>query len=140
MEFDELDIFLRRNEDWNEELSNPATQLPAVPIGVPGAYLPSETKPVPSTSPAPAKEKYKGDRGTNTGDSLSKHGSPDIEVSDQKLVSGIKELSMDDTNNPIESPVHHTEAQPQTGSTQSEVEGGLSPGERNDTNRSVSAA
>ncbi|KAJ3550277.1 hypothetical protein NMY22_g558 [Coprinellus aureogranulatus] len=43
VEFDELNQFLKRNEEWDEDLEPPS--LPAQPIGVPGAQTPMEMTP-----------------------------------------------------------------------------------------------
>ncbi|EKM61144.1 uncharacterized protein PHACADRAFT_190285 [Phanerochaete carnosa HHB-10118-sp] len=55
IEFNELDIFLRRNEDYKPFADEPPVQ-PQQPIGVPGAYSPLQMFPkhAPSRSPSPS--------------------------------------------------------------------------------------
>ncbi|KAI0316620.1 hypothetical protein OF83DRAFT_229739 [Amylostereum chailletii] len=69
VEFDELDIFLRRNDSWDPTIDEIRPPLPVKPIGVPGASSPSSMAkpehkryitPSPGSSPAPLR---KGDRG-----------------------------------------------------------------------------
>lgn len=43
VEFDELNIFLKRNEEWDEAIEAPS--LPEKPIGVPGAHTPMQMTP-----------------------------------------------------------------------------------------------
>lgn len=102
MEFGELDIFLRRKENWVEEFANPAVHLPAVPIGVPGVYLPSEMmgkRPSTSSTVSPQAKK-KSEEETDAGDELSSFGLQDVKVSEQELLDLVKELGLkgDDAN------------------------------------------
>ena len=64
VEFDELDIFLRRNDSWDPEIDELRPPPPVKPIGVPGAASPSQMgKPehkryfTPSPQPSPLKGK-----------------------------------------------------------------------------------
>ncbi|VDC01888.1 unnamed protein product [Peniophora sp. CBMAI 1063] len=64
VEFDELDIFLRRNDSWDPEIDELRPAPPVKPIGVPGAASPSQmAKPehkryfTPSPQPSPLKGK-----------------------------------------------------------------------------------
>lgn len=43
MEYNELDQFFRRNEEWDESVERPS--LPVKPVGVPGASLPMQMTP-----------------------------------------------------------------------------------------------
>ncbi|KZV76997.1 hypothetical protein PENSPDRAFT_597526 [Peniophora sp. CONT] len=64
VEFDELDVFLRRNDSWDPEIDELRPAPPVKPIGVPGAASPSQmAKPehkryfTPSPQPSPLKGK-----------------------------------------------------------------------------------
>ena len=51
VEYDELDIFLRRNEEWNPDIDDDYG-LVEQPTGVPGAYMPNQmTGQTPSHAP-----------------------------------------------------------------------------------------
>lgn len=96
MECGELDIFLRRNETYKEsEFEKPAPEVK--PVGVPGAYSPSQMhpkyKPSLSPSPSPLKNKTKG-RVSSTGQNLSEYGIHDLDVTDDDLAALVQELGL----------------------------------------------
>ncbi|PSS37587.1 hypothetical protein PHLCEN_2v603 [Hermanssonia centrifuga] len=97
VEFDELDIFLRRNEDYKPpEDERPG--LEAKPIGVPGAYSPLQMFPkhAPSRSPSPSplklKEKEKGE--IDASEHLGAFGLEGVRVSADDLRALIEELGL----------------------------------------------
>ena len=96
MECGELDAFLRRNETYKEsEFERPAPEVK--PVGVPGAYSPSQMHPKytpsPSPSPSPLKAKPKG-RVSSTSNFLSDHGLHDLDVSEDDLAALVRELGL----------------------------------------------
>ena len=107
MEYGELDIFLRRNEEW-EDYGDEKLNPPAKPIGVPGAYSPSQMHPKynpppsPRPQPSPLKGKGKEDKSglLNAGEHLSEFGIHDAEVSMDDLRALVEELGLggDDAN------------------------------------------
>ena len=97
VEFAELEIFLRRNEDYKPpELDGPA--LVARPIGVPGAYEPLQMFPkhAPSRSPSPSplklREKEKGE--IDASDQLGEFGLEGVSVSADDLRALVEELGL----------------------------------------------
>ncbi|GJJ09541.1 hypothetical protein Clacol_003764 [Clathrus columnatus] len=124
VEFGELDIFLRRNEDWNEKFADPAIQLPEVPIGVPGAYMPSEMTPkktpVPTPLPSQSGDGSDSRKDIDLGDQLSVHDLKGIKASEEELADLVKELGLggEDANDLIKG---LTQTQAPTENTKSEV-------------------
>ena len=97
MECEDLDTFLRRNEEWDEELFGPSKKLEAKPVGVPGAYSPLEMNPShkPVASPRPAPTKLKDEsrgREIDVGNELSGYGLEGVKVSEQDLMDLVSEL------------------------------------------------
>lgn len=97
MEFDELDIFLKRNTEYKPFEDEPPL-LRAEPIGVPGAYSPLQMYPkhAPSRSPSPSplklREKEKSE--INAGDTLAEFGLANVSVSEQDLMQLVSELGL----------------------------------------------
>ena len=97
VEFDELDIFLRRNEDYKPFEDDPPL-LRAEPIGVPGAYSPLQMYPKhassrsPSPSPLKLREKEKSE--INAGDTLAEFGLANVSVSEDELRALVEELGL----------------------------------------------
>jgi len=97
VECDELDTFLRRNEEWDEELFGPSKKLEVKPVGVPGAYSPLQMnpshKPTISPHPTPTKPKdtTRGDE-IDLGEELSGYGLDGVKVSEQDLMDLVSEL------------------------------------------------
>ena len=97
VECGELDVFLRRNEDWDEELFGPAKKLEVKPVGVPGAYSPSQMNPShkPTISPHPTPTKPKdGTRGKeiDVSEELGEYGLEGVTVDEQDLMDLVSEL------------------------------------------------
>lgn len=97
VECGDLDAFLRRNETYKEsEFERPAPEVK--PIGVPGAYSPSQMHPkytpTPSPAPSPLKAKTKGRVASKTGDQLSTFGLHDLDVTDEDLAALVQELGL----------------------------------------------
>lgn len=96
MEFGELDIFLRRNEDY-KPFEDERTLLRAEPIGVPGAYSPLQMHPkhAPSRSPSPSPlalpEKKKE---IVAGEAFAEFGLQDASVSMDELKALVEELGL----------------------------------------------
>ncbi|CAL1695535.1 unnamed protein product [Somion occarium] len=99
VECGELEVFLRRNESYDEDEDAKPTP-PAKPVGVPGAYSPSQMHPKyhpsPSPSPSPLKGKSKEDKSNliNAGEHLSEFGLHDVEVSIDDLTALVEELGL----------------------------------------------
>lgn len=97
VEFNELDQYLRRNEDY-KPFEDDEPLLRAEPIGVPGAYSPLQMYPkhAPSRSPSPSplklKEKEKSE--INHGDTLAEFGLANVSVSADELRALIEELGL----------------------------------------------
>lgn len=97
VEFNELDIFLRRREEW-KPFEDEKTLLRAEPIGVPGAYSPLQMYPkhAPSRSPSPSplavKEKEKKE--VVAGVELAEFGLQDVSVSMDELKALVEELGL----------------------------------------------
>jgi len=97
VECDDLDTFLRRNEEWDEELFGPSKKLEVKPVGVPGAYSPLQMnpshKPTISPHPTPTKPKDKS-RGKeiDVGEELGGYGLEGVTVSEQDLMDLVSEL------------------------------------------------
>lgn len=97
VEFNELDIYLRRNEDY-KPFEDEKTLLKAEPIGVPGAYSPLQMYPkhAPSRSPSPSplalREKEKKE--VQAGDTLAEFGLQDVSVSMDDLKALVEELGL----------------------------------------------
>jgi len=97
VECGELDTFLRRSEEWDEELFGPSKKLEVKPVGVPGAYSPLQMNPShkPTISPLPTPTKPKdGSRGReiDVGQELSGCGLDGVTVSEQDLMDLVSEL------------------------------------------------
>lgn len=107
VEHDELDIFLRRNDEW-DPLIDEDRPMPAVkPVGVPGAVTPLEMTPEPlrrkilAGSPAASTMKGKKvipvNRRTDeieVGDDLGDHGLQGVRVTRDELRALIEELGL----------------------------------------------
>ena len=97
VECDDLDTFLRRNEEWDEELFGPSKKLEVKPVGVPGAYSPLQMnpshKPMISPHPTPTKPKDPA-RGKeiDVGEELGGYGLEGVTVSEQDLMDLVTEL------------------------------------------------
>jgi len=97
VEFNELNIYPRRNEDYIPFADEPPV-LPQQPIGVPGAYSPLQMFPkhAPSRSPSPSpqavREKEKGE--INAGDELAEFGLANVSVSMDELQALVEELGL----------------------------------------------
>lgn len=97
VECEDLDRFLRRDEEWDEELFGPSKKLEVKPVGVPGAYSPLEMNPShkPAISPHPTPTKPKdGSRGKeiDIGEELSEYGLEGVTVDEQDLMDLVSEL------------------------------------------------
>lgn len=97
VECDDLDRFLRRNEEWDEEVFGHSKKLEVKPVGVPGAYSPLEMNPShkPANSPQPTPTKPKDvSRGKeiNVGDELGEYGLDGVTVDEQDLMDLVSEL------------------------------------------------
>ena len=97
VECGELEVFLRRNEEWDEELFGPAKKLEVKPVGVPGAYSPLQMNPShkPTISPHPTPTKPKdGTRGKeiDVGEELGEYGLEGVTVDEQDLMDLVSEL------------------------------------------------
>ncbi|KAI0348519.1 hypothetical protein BDW22DRAFT_1350751 [Trametopsis cervina] len=97
VEFNELDIFLRRKEDY-KPFEDEKELLHAEPVGVPGAYSPLQMNPnhAPSRSPSPSplalREKEKKE--IKAGDTLAEFGLQDVSVSLDDLQALVEELGL----------------------------------------------
>lgn len=97
VEFNELDIFLRRNEDYKPFVDEPPVKAQQ-PIGVPGAYSPLQMFPkhAPSRSPSPSpqalREKEKNE--INAGEDLAEFGLANVSVSVDELQALVEELGL----------------------------------------------
>jgi len=97
VECDELDTFLRRNEEWDEELFGPSKKLEVKPVGVPGAYSPLQMNPShkstisPHPTPTKSKDESRG-KEINVGEELSEYGLDGVTVSEQDLMDLVSEL------------------------------------------------
>ena len=97
VEFNELDIFLRRNEEW-QEIDGDKPMLEAKPVGVPGAYEPLQMFPkhAPSRSPSPSplkvREREQGE--LDVSDSLGEFGLEGVSVSEDDLRKLVEELGL----------------------------------------------
>ncbi|GJE87633.1 hypothetical protein PsYK624_037160 [Phanerochaete sordida] len=97
VEFDELEIFLRRNEDYQPFVDEPPV-APQQAIGVPGAYSPLQMFPkhAPSRSPSPSpqalREKEKSE--INAGEELAEFGLANVSVSKDELAALVAELGL----------------------------------------------
>ncbi|KAJ2921143.1 hypothetical protein H1R20_g15951, partial [Candolleomyces eurysporus] len=108
VEYNELDQFLRRNEEWDEEFERPPP--PVKPIGVPGASLPlqmtpehiktkilaTQQQPSPLRGKAPPKPINKEEEGSRVdlGDELSGYGLQGVKVTMDELRDMIEELGL----------------------------------------------
>ncbi|KAF8312139.1 hypothetical protein DL93DRAFT_2043844, partial [Clavulina sp. PMI_390] len=99
VEFDELDIFLRRNDPWDPDLDDDYN-LEERPTGVPGAYTPNQmTGHTPSHAPAgsvPQKAVREGEM--DMGDHLEGFGLQGVKVTADDLADLVKSLGLDDEN------------------------------------------
>ncbi|KAI0652282.1 hypothetical protein C8Q79DRAFT_87299 [Trametes meyenii] len=99
VEFGELDTFLRLNEEW-EAIEGDKPLLRAVPVGIPGAYSPSQMNPS-HISPAPSPIKTKPRQGElDAGESLGDAGLHGVNVTEDDLLALVEELGLgeDDAN------------------------------------------
>lgn len=106
VEHDELDIFLRRNEDWDPTFDEDRPMPEVKPVGVPGAVTPLEMVPEPlrkkilagSPSPSPLKGKTipvnKRTDELDVGDDLGDHGLQGVKVTRDELRTLIEELGL----------------------------------------------
>ena len=97
VECDDLDKFLRRNEEWDEELFGPSKKLEAKPVGVPGAYSPLQMNPShkPTITPNATPSKPKGGSHTkeiDVGEELGEYGLEGVTVDEQDLMALVSEL------------------------------------------------
>lgn len=97
VECGDLDRFLRRNEEWDEEVFGHSKKLEVKPVGVPGAYSPLEMNPShkPTNSPCPTPTKPKdGSRGKeiDVGEELGEYGLDGVTVDEQDLMDLVSEL------------------------------------------------
>ena len=97
VECNNLDTFLRRNEEWDQELFGPSKKLEVKPVGVPGAYSPLQMnpshKPTISPHPTPTKPKDKSHgKEIGVGEELSGYGLEGVTVSEQDLMDLVSEL------------------------------------------------
>ena len=97
VECEDLNTFLRRNEEWDEELFSPSKKLEVKPVGVPGAYSPLEMNPThkPTASPHPTPKKLKDESHggeIDVGNELSGYGLEGVKVSEQDLMDLVSEL------------------------------------------------
>lgn len=95
VEFGETDQFLRLNEQW-EPLEDDKPQLRAVPVGVPGAYLPAQMNPrhvSPAPSPGKPKEKPRQSE-LDAGDKLGDAGLSGVNVTEDDLMKLVEELGL----------------------------------------------
>jgi hypothetical protein len=97
VEFNELEIFLRQNEEYKPFEDDPEPK-PQEAIGVPGAYSPLQMFPkhAPSRSPSPSplklREKEKSE--INAGDTLAEFGLANVSVSIDELKALVSELGL----------------------------------------------
>lgn len=97
MECGELDTFLRRNEEWDEELFGPSKKLEVKPVGVPGAYSPLQMNPShkstasPHPTPTKPKDESRG-KEIDVGEELSGYGLEGVTVDEQDLMDLVSEL------------------------------------------------
>ncbi|KAM5531878.1 hypothetical protein V8D89_014432 [Ganoderma adspersum] len=95
VEFGELDQFLRLNEDW-DPFEEDKPLLRAVPVGIPGAYVPAQMNPE-HISPAPSPSKTKQPRRDgelDAGQALGDSGLHGINVTEDDLEALVKELGL----------------------------------------------
>ncbi|KZT72783.1 hypothetical protein DAEQUDRAFT_735781 [Daedalea quercina L-15889] len=100
VEFNELDQFLRLNEDYNP-FEDEKELLPSQPIGVPGAYSPAQMhphhQPSPSPQPSPLKNKPVNKRRENEidiGEELGDARLAGVNVTDDDLLALVEELGL----------------------------------------------
>jgi len=97
VECDDLDTFLRRNEEWDEDLDGPSKKLEVRPVGVPGAYSPLQMNPShkaaisPHPTPTKSKDESRG-KEIDVGEELSEYGLEGVSVSEQDLMDLVSEL------------------------------------------------
>ncbi|KZT57120.1 hypothetical protein CALCODRAFT_483474 [Calocera cornea HHB12733] len=90
VEFAELEQFLRLKEDWNDDLDF-APSLPQQASGVPGAYLPSQTQPLSSsTSKSPAAGKSKPQKTDDFEQELNS-----MDVTDEQISELLESLGLE---------------------------------------------
>lgn len=101
-----MDIFLRRNEDWDPTFDEDRPMPEVKPVGVPGAVTPLEMVPEPlrkkilagSPGPSPLKSKTipvnKRTDELDVGDDLGDHGLQGVKVTRDELRALIEELGL----------------------------------------------
>ncbi|KAF8973867.1 hypothetical protein BDZ97DRAFT_1900627 [Flammula alnicola] len=107
VEHDELDIFLRLNEQWDPAFDEDRPPPPVKPVGIPGASSPLQMTPdhlkskmfPKSSSPSPLKGKNtpvnKKTGELDLGDELSGYGLQGVKVTQDELADLIAELGLD---------------------------------------------
>lgn len=95
VEFGELDHFLRLNEDW-DPFEEDKPLLRAVPVGIPGAYVPAQMNPEHiSPAPSPTKPKQSRREGeVDAGQALGDAGLHGVNVTEDDLEALVKELGL----------------------------------------------
>ena len=100
VEFNELDQFLRLNEDYNP-FEDEKELLPSQPIGVPGAYSPAQMhphhQPSPSPQPTPTKAKPVNKRRegeVDAGEELGDARLAGVNVTEDDLLALVEELGL----------------------------------------------
>jgi hypothetical protein len=107
VEHDELDIFLRRGEDWDPSIDEDRPMPEVKPVGVPGAVTPLEMTPEPLRKKilagSPASTPMKGKKPVpvnkrtdevDVGDDLGDHGLQGLKVTRDELRALIEELGL----------------------------------------------
>ncbi|KZT30700.1 hypothetical protein NEOLEDRAFT_28886 [Neolentinus lepideus HHB14362 ss-1] len=105
IEHDELALFLRLNESWDEEIDEDRPAPTVKPIGVPGALTPLSSLPLghrsPSPSPAPSPLKSKDRKPVNkekqidVGEELAGFGLQGVKVTEDDLRELMEELGLE---------------------------------------------
>lgn len=114
MEYGELEVFLRVNENWDESIEETRPTLPTKPIGVPGASSPSQmakpahralfnaspgaSSPLRGLGAATSTDKEalrkRGESEFDAGDELSGYGLQGLKVTDDDLRALVEELGL----------------------------------------------
>ncbi|KAI0036636.1 hypothetical protein K488DRAFT_29917, partial [Vararia minispora EC-137] len=112
VEFNELDVFLRRNDSWDPAIEEARPAPPVKPIGVPGAASPSQmAKPehkryfTPSPQPSPLRSKTertvvdelrrRNEQEFDVGEHLSGYGLQGVKVTEDDLLKLVEELGLE---------------------------------------------
>ncbi|KAI0051648.1 hypothetical protein FA95DRAFT_1484763 [Auriscalpium vulgare] len=102
VEFDELRVYLRLDEEWDESIEEARPTLPTKAIGVPGASSPSQmAKPEhralidASPTPSPLHLRRRNEEEFDVGEELSGFGLQGVKVTEDDLMKLVEELGLE---------------------------------------------